>query len=156
MSDVIEIGMGELQVTGSPAILTTSGIGSCIAICLYSSSHRIGGLAHIMLPRRLVDTGTLTENDYRYADVAVALMVDKLQAQGVLKASLTAKIVGGANMFPEVQGRSQRVGEKNIIAVREILTEHQIRIAGEHVGGTVGRAITFDLGNGIVSIKINI
>ncbi|NMB57029.1 chemotaxis protein CheD, partial [Candidatus Beckwithbacteria bacterium] len=36
------------------------------------------------------------------------------------------------------------------------LTSLDISIVAEHTGGTFGRSVAFDLGNGIVSIKSNI
>ncbi len=156
MSEVIEIGMGELSVGKAPTAFSTSGVGSCLVVCLYSSVHHVGGMAHIMLPKNLLVGIPIEPSHYRYADVAIAVMLEKIEALGVRKTSLIAKIAGGANMFPGVQGRSQKVGEKNILSVREILGKEGISISAEHVGGTVGRTVRFDVGNGIVSIQSNI
>ena len=46
----IEVGMGEGAVAVDPQVLSSPGIGSCVAVALYDSERRIGGMAHVMLP----------------------------------------------------------------------------------------------------------
>ena len=157
MSQIIEIGMGEVAVDKAPCSFTTSGVGSCVVVCLYSAVSQMGAMAHVMLPSSRQDDPDLTnKNLYRYADVAIKVMLNHLVKEGVRQTSIIAKIAGGANMFPDVQGRSQKVGDKNVESVKEILAEYKITITGEHTGGTAGRTVSFDVGNGIVPIKSNI
>lgn len=44
------VGMGRIAVAHTPSVLTSLGLGSCVGVSLYSSSKKVGGLAHIMLP----------------------------------------------------------------------------------------------------------
>jgi chemotaxis protein CheD len=156
MSEIIDIAMGDLYVATAPATLTTSSIGSCLAVCLFSHTDRAGALAHVMLPERPQSETEITETDYKYADVAIAIMVKELEKMGIPRTRLIAKVSGGANMFPGVQGRSHKIGEKNIAAVQQLLASYSIRIAAEDTGGNSGRAVTFDLTNGLVTIKVTI
>jgi chemotaxis protein CheD len=156
MSELVEVKRGDLAVADSPIVLTTGGIGSCIAICIYSRFHKKGGLAHIMLPHLMDGMNPTEPGNTRFADVAVRVMVEELAKSSITAHQLTAKVVGGANMFPDVQGRSQKVGERNIAAVREIISSYQIPIEAEETGGHTGRAIAFDLSNGIVTINMTI
>ncbi len=50
MSQMIKVGMADLNICKSPDAITTLGLGSCIGIALYDPVTKIGGLAHIMLP----------------------------------------------------------------------------------------------------------
>ena len=50
MSQMIKVGMADLNICKSPNAITTLGLGSCIGIALYDPVTKIGGLAHIMLP----------------------------------------------------------------------------------------------------------
>ena len=50
MSQMIKVGMADLNICKSPNAITTLGLGSCIGIALYDPDTKIGGLAHIMLP----------------------------------------------------------------------------------------------------------
>ena len=45
----VRVDVAGMKVESKPVELLTS-VGSCLAICLYDSIHRCGGLAHIMLP----------------------------------------------------------------------------------------------------------
>jgi len=99
MSDTIDIGMGELSVAKTPSSMITSGVGSCVVICLFSTSQKAGAMAHIMLPKRTITSIPIDESQYKYADVAIPVMLESLEKEGIRKTSLVAKIAGGANMF---------------------------------------------------------
>ena len=152
--EIIEVKMGDFQISAAPVCLTTGGIGSCVAICLYNYLQRKGALAHVMLP---ASPGSASpQNDYRYADAAINGMLSALEREGISRHQVIAKIVGGANMFPDIQGRSPKVGERNIESVRAILKDFGLTVSSEETGGSAGRAISFDLSNGIVTIKMTI
>ena len=152
----VDIPMGLLYIAQSPTVLATGGIGSCVAVCLFHTKSRWGSLAHVMLPKRADPMKVISEEDLRYADAAIAVMLQQFEAHGIPTANLTAKIVGGASMFPDVQGRSVRVGERNVEAIKEILSKNNISILAEEVGGSVGRAVTFDLASGVVSVTMSL
>jgi len=154
--DRVEIGMGKLYISRAPNLLSTSSIGSCVAVCLWSQSHKVGGLAHIMLPRIPNSIDKVTEDELKYGDIAIKILTTELTDWGVPTSALTAKIVGGANMFPGIQARSQKVGEKNVENIKQILSEYNIPIAAEEIGGSTGRGVLFDLSNGIVTIEMTI
>ena len=156
MDNIVEVPMGSVFIAQSPNILTTGGIGSCVAVCLFHSPTKWGALAHVMLPKRLDPTQPITAEDLRYADAAMTVMLNQLETYGITPSLLTAKLVGGASMFPDIQGRSVRVGEKNIETIRNLLSENSIHVAAEEVGGSVGRAVSFDLSNGVVQVKMSL
>jgi len=45
--------MAEMKVGDRPVKLVTN-VGSCVAVCIYDSINKCGGLAHIMLPNSSV------------------------------------------------------------------------------------------------------
>ena len=55
MSNVIRVGMADLNICKAPDVIMTIGLGSCIGLTLYDPVTKIGGMVHYMLPRRLVD-----------------------------------------------------------------------------------------------------
>jgi len=152
----VEIMMGSLYIAQAPTVLATGGIGSCVAVCLFHAQSRWGGLAHVMLPRREDPAKPITEQELRYADAAIAVMLQQFVAHGISLSGLTAKIVGGASMFPDVQGRSVRVGDRNVEAVKELLAASHVSVMAEEVGGSVGRAVAFDLASGVVSVSMSL
>ena len=156
MPERVEIPMGSLYIAQAPTVLATGGIGSCVAVCLFNTKSRWGALAHVMLPKRSDPNKPIDEQELRYADAAIAVMLQQFSAHGIPVETLSAKIVGGAGMFPDVQGRSVRVGERNVESIKEILAAHNITILAEEVGGSVGRSVAFDLASGIVSVSMSL
>ena len=69
MEQIIKVGMADLNIAKAPGILTTLGLGSCVAIALYDRKQKIGGLAHIMLPSS--KNIKRNENKAKFADTAV-------------------------------------------------------------------------------------
>ncbi len=49
--NIVMVGVGDLKIAKSPKIIKTS-LGSCMDVVLYDSINNIGGLLHLMLPKR--------------------------------------------------------------------------------------------------------
>lgn len=144
--------MAEYKVAGNPALLMSIGLGSCMGIVLYDFVKRIGGLAHIMLPRQ--DEAKDRSNPAKFADTAIVLMLDEMEKLGSSGRNVRAKIFGGANMFPNVKSTVfMNVGERNAAAVKEELGKRKIKITVEDVGGNAGRTIIFNIVDGSVRVR---
>ena len=90
----------------------------------------------------------------KFADTAVPLLIAKLVTAGASKVQLTAKIVGGAQMFATSgNGAIAQIGQRNTAAVKEALRKAGIRIIGEDTGLDYGRTVFMDLATGKVKIK---
>ncbi|KJS87495.1 MAG: chemotaxis protein CheD [Peptococcaceae bacterium BICA1-8] len=150
--DVIKVGMADLAVCKAPQKLITTGLGSCVGICLYDTGSKVGGLAHIMLPDSTQARNN--QNKAKYADTAIVETINKMLVLGAEKSRIFAKIAGGAQMF-NFAGTSSimRIGERNTEAVKKHLEMLRIRIMAEDTGGNFGRTITFDPENGKLHIK---
>lgn len=55
MSQMIKVGMADLNICKSPDAITTLGLGSCIGIAIYDPVTKIGGLAHIIFAGQYED-----------------------------------------------------------------------------------------------------
>ncbi|MGE5654465.1 MAG: chemotaxis protein CheD [Bacillota bacterium] len=152
MSEMLKVGMADLAVGRSPAILKTCGLGSCVGICLLDPGTKVGGMAHIMLP--VSSLAKSVENPAKYADTAVPLMVKRMQDLGANRSRMIAKIAGGAQMFL-FAGSSEvmRIGERNAQAVKDALRELGIHVIAEDIGGNYGRTIEFACESGTLKIK---
>jgi chemotaxis protein CheD len=141
--DVVRIGISELGIVKAPLTIRTAGLGSCVGIVIYDEERRIGGLAHIMLPDSALTKGII-QNEAKYADTAIPLLIAKLYAEGAKHTSLRAKVAGGAQMF-QFSSKSDltRIGPRNVEAVKGVLKKHNITIVSEDVGGHKGRTIEF-------------
>jgi chemotaxis protein CheD len=141
MTRPLPVGLGEVRVSRDPdEQLCVYGLGSCVAVFLFSHLGSAVGLAHVVLPRSPGAAGADGAEPGRYADRAVPLLVAELGRAGVAKTSLRAAIAGGA----AVLGFTSAIGEQNVEAVREQLAHHGIAIEQEDVGGQRGRSVLFD------------
>lgn len=147
------VSMSEYKVMQNPSVLSSVGLGSCIALVLYDVRKKIGGLAHIMLPS--LQMAKDKSKPTKFADSCVHLLLGKMEAMGASRLYIRAKIFGGANMFPSVPMKSflMNVGERNAEVVRTELKKKKIRIVAEEVGGHFGRTVFFDLKDGSVRVR---
>lgn len=145
----VRVNMADMKVESKPVELLTS-VGSCVAICIYDSVHRCGGLAHIMLPDSTI--GTREPLPPKYADTAVPALAKEIRYLTGRDSRLTAKIAGGANMFVHLSNILD-IGNKNVIAVKKALLHHRIRLTGEDVGGSHGRRVSFNVASGITIVR---
>lgn len=150
MTEVIQIGVGELSVGHNDARIKTGSIGSCAVISLYDEEARVGGLAHALLPSR----GARREDplDAKYADEAVSMLVAKIEQAGGERERLRAKLVGGAMMFQKLIS-GPGIGAENIAAARERLRELHIPVIGEDTGGGTGKIAELHLMNGLLEVN---
>jgi chemotaxis protein CheD len=145
------VSVSEFRVATAPAVLVSYGLGSCLAIAIWDSERRQGGLAHTLLPSVRTVPG---ERPTKYVDAATRLMCAALQQQGSDIAHLSAKLAGGANMFAlHNQDGSTGIGARNIATARAVLAEMGIKVAAEDVGGDFGRTVEFDVASGTLIVR---
>jgi chemotaxis protein CheD len=148
----VRVGIADLNVVDNPGKLITVGLGSCIGIAIYDKIKNFGGLAHIMLPDSTQFTNVT--NPYKFADMAIPILVKKMEENGASKRNMIAKIAGGASMFSfSDKSMVMDIGARNGVAVRNALLKVSIPIISEDIGGNKGRTIIFDTVNGIVQVK---
>lgn len=123
-------------------------LGSCLGVVLYDSQHKLGALAHIVLPQSDGGQGTAG----KYVDTAIPWMINALRAYGANTKRLVCKLAGGANMFAN-DGPLQ-IGRQNIAAARRQLAIARIHIVAEHVEGTSGRRVTLENQTGEVLVEV--
>lgn len=140
------VGIGQAVLAAEPITLTTI-LGSCIAVTLYAPRLRLGMLGHVLLPH---STGP-TAYPAKFADTVVPHMVSVLHNHGVKSEGLIAKIAGGACMFGNC--KTMNIGDTNVEVIIAALQEAGIRITGQHIGGTLGRRVAFDLSSGTLTVE---
>ena len=151
MSEVIKVGMADLKTGRDTDVITTLGLGSCIGIALYDPSTKIGGLAHIMLPDSTAFRGE--KKVEKFADLAIPSLVEDLKKIGA-SPRLEAKIAGGASMFKLKNSIArEQIGQRNIAAVKQVLSDLKIPIIGEHTGEDYGRTMWLDLEDLSVTVR---
>ena len=144
--------MADLNVTRAPGILTTLGLGSCVGIALHDPATKVAGLAHIMLP----DSTKLHNNQNvgKFADTAMAKMIQDMVKLGANKSRLRAKIAGGAQMFAfNSKNEDMRIGDRNVEATLRLLKQYAIPLLAYEVGANYGRTVEFYADDGRLVIK---
>jgi chemotaxis protein CheD len=141
------IHVGQIHIDVAPKAISTV-LGSCVAVCLYDPVLGIGGMNHYLLPF-WNKNGLQTP---KFGNIAIPKLIESMMAKGASSKTIEAKIFGGAMMNPGVN-EAMMIGQKNILVAREILSEYQIAIVSEDVGGQNGRKIQFDLERGKVLMK---
>lgn len=148
----IKVGMADLNAVKKPGCLTTLGLGSCVGITLYDKVYKVAGLAHIMLPSSLEIKNNL--NKAKFADTGITELINEMVKLGAKKTNLVAKIAGGSQMFSfNSDNNVLKIGERNVIATKEILKSLNIRILSEDTGGNFGRTIVLDSTDGSLYIR---
>jgi chemotaxis protein CheD len=142
------VGIGECKVSGEAEVeLMTYALGSCIAVSIWDSVARVGGLLHFMLP----DSSIAAESDraqwpFRYADTGIPLLFREAYRLGADKKRLVVRVAGGAAVVDD--GGMFNIGKKNYAALRKILWRAGVMIHGEEVGGAFSRNVRLEVGSG--------
>lgn len=149
----IKVGIADLNVVLDPGAIMTIGLGSCIGIALYDKTTKVAGLAHIMLPDSTQFKSNT--NPMKFADLAIPMLIEKMEKQGCNKRNIVAKIAGGASMF-NFSDKSiiSDIGKRNSDAVKKALKEESIRIIAEEIGGNKGRTMILKASDGSVILKV--
>ncbi len=136
----ISVRVADAAVGKGDVLLSTLGLGSCIAIALYDPRTRVAGLAHILLPSEALARDR--DNRAKFAATAVPLLLERMRELGARDAHVVAKLAGGASMFTSLlPPGGPPIGERNLAATRRALSAHGIRVLGEDVGGDFGRSV---------------
>jgi chemotaxis protein CheD len=120
-------------------------LGSCVAVCLFDTVKKIGGINHYMLP-------TWNGNGLaspKFGNIATEKLIEKMIKNGASTKTMIAKVFGGANQMDS----SMNIGDRNIMIAKEVLANHGIKIIAENTGGSVGRKLRYDTGTGQVMMK---
>lgn len=142
MSEIIKIGIADMNIVKAPDALMTIGLGSCVGIAIRDKALKIGGLIHVMLP----DSTSVRSNANiaKFADTGIPELVRLLEKEGCSKLRMEAKIAGGAQMF-SFQNKSELlgIGAKNAEASKMALKKLGIRLIAEDCGDSYGRTVIF-------------
>jgi chemotaxis protein CheD len=151
---IIPVGIGELKICRDPLdVLVAYGLGSCVGVCVYDPDSKVGGLAHVMLPNsaEAVSQRPLS----KFADHAVAMLLEEMTRLGIPKRRLVSKIAGGAQMLvaPGFSGNGFNIGERNVEAVRAALDRLRLPLLKADTGGHRGRTLSMHLGVGKILVR---
>ena len=140
---IITILPGEFYSTDKPVLISTV-LGSCISIALYDPNLRLGGLNHFMLPTTNRAQEISFEEQGRYGDFAMELLLNDMFKKGSKKENLKAKVFGGGNVLDDGGFHKNRTGLNNISFALDYLQTEKIPIIANDTGGIFPRKIFYD------------
>jgi chemotaxis protein CheD len=147
----IIVRVADLRVGTGEDVLVTVGLGSCVAILLYDPVAQVGGLAHILLPSQALSRAD--KNAAKFPQTAIPHLVDLMAGEGASPRRLTGRLAGGASMFSNLAAPGTiQMGERNIVACRQVLHAQGIPLVGEAVGGDYGRTVKLRISDGQVEV----
>jgi len=131
-----------LYASSSPALVTTI-LGSCVAVCMFDPTLKIGGINHYMLP--LWNGHGLASP--KYGNIANEKLLEKLYSLGSKHGNIVAKVFGGGEVIDNTI-KHFNIGERNIIIAFEMLERLKLPVLAKSVGGKLGRRIEFNTSTG--------
>ena len=148
----VRVKVADYAVGRGTGVITTVGLGSCVAIMLHARASRVGGMAHVLLSSASLSRDVT--NRAKFPGTAVPLLLEELRALGAGR-DVTAKIVGGASMFSSLLagGGGVNVGERNVEATVRALAAAGVPLVGQDTGGDYGRSVSLELETGRVSVR---
>jgi len=152
--ETLRVGMAQALAAKTPVMIEAQALGSCVGIALYDPHACVGGIAHAMLPDVLDARRSSRGNLERFVSTGIDELIKKMEDLGAKKKFMTAKIAGGANMFPNITFRAATpIGSRNITSARNKLAELGIPIEAEETGGSFGRTIILDTVSGKLKVR---
>jgi len=145
----VKVGIAEYEVADGNAVLTTSGLGSCLGVALHDRATGLSGLVHVMLPSRDDDDES---SPAKFADSGIETLVREMRDRGADTETLEAKIAGGSDML-DFSENGSGIGVRNVETGRETLASYGIPIVGEDVGGEHGRSLRMESDTGDLVVK---
>jgi chemotaxis protein CheD len=144
--------VADLQVATAGEVLITVGLGSCVAIVLYDSAARIGGMAHVLLPSPALARSD--GNPAKFPQTAVPRLIELMSQCGGVPRRLTGRLVGGASRVASLTAPGTiQMGDRNVVASRQALSQHGIPLTGEAVGGDYGRTVRLTVTDGRLEVS---
>jgi len=148
----IFVGIGEYAVTCQPGIaVRTLGLGSCVAVAIFSKKNLAVGLLHVQLPESKVNQELATRKPGSFADTGIPLLISEMSKHGCQPADLYVKLVGGAQVMDP--NHTFNIGKRNYLAIKKVLWANRLFPVSEEVGGNFSRSVTITMKNNGVLIQ---
>ncbi|MCP4705814.1 MAG: chemotaxis protein CheD [candidate division Zixibacteria bacterium] len=147
------IGRGDIAISNTKTdIIKTMSLASCVGVMLYDKELETVAIGHVTLPNSSVRSGNDGGKPARYADTGILLLVKALMKMGSKGGkSIVAKIVGGAQL--EDENKTLNLGDRNVAAVKNILTKCGLSVLAEDTGKEITRVMEVNVGNGEIILS---
>lgn len=147
-----DVGIGEFFVCEEPgAEIKTYALGSCVALVIWDSSCRVGGLIHMALPDSSLHPERAETQPAYFVDTGIPLFLNALGQKGANRRTSVFRLVGGANVLNAET--TFDIGRRNVLAVKKVLWKLGMGIHREDTGGDISRTVTLYIDTGRLEIS---
>ncbi|WP_372651745.1 chemotaxis protein CheD [Halobacteriovorax sp.] len=147
--EIIRVKIGEVKVGHRTQLLKTT-LGSCIGISIYDTVKKKCALAHCLLPESDENLGI----GARYVNQAIESLFALMKVRDRDQKEFIISYAGGANMMSQIQlESSNKIGNKNLDAIRSILKKYKFKVRELDCGDTFGRQMSIDCTDGKVIVS---
>ena len=127
---------GEYRVSRDPDELLSAVLGSCVAVCLWDPTAKLGGMNHFLLPFAKGEGGSGT---LRYVAYAIEVLINEMLKMGARRSTLQAKLFGGATVTENLGP----IGKSNGDFALKYLATEDIPCVAKSLGGSSARRVVF-------------
>lgn len=149
----IILGIGEWGVSNkSNKILQTYALGSCVALTAYCPKRKTAGMVHVALPSKIKLSKGIEQGLGYYATSAVPLIIEEMRYKYACRPQdLIIRLFGGADALNPID--SFKIGPRNLVAIKNILTDLDLRFEAREVGGHYSRTVELEVATGRISVS---
>lgn len=142
----IIIDPGEYYVSRDQEVISTL-LGSCVAACLFDPVNQVFGMNHFLLAyhQHSHRQPVIQSDEGRYGIYSMELLINEMMKRGANRLNLKAKCFGGGNVLKlrEDKANKMTVGDVNVEFIKAFLSNENIPIVGQCLGGDHGRNVHF-------------
>lgn len=149
----VVIGVGDLAVANNNQVtLSTYALGSCVGVIAFDPAVQAGGILHLMLPDSTISPDKAAKQPAMFADTGLPMFFRALSGVKAERTRLRIFLAGGASVLNGTD--PFKIGERNAVAVKKILSVYNIRPCGEDLAGVVNRTVHLELATSVLTIKM--
>lgn len=147
------IGLGEQVVSRDPQdVLVAYGLGSCLGIGMVDPVARVAGMVHVVLPEHPQGTESTSG---KYVDTGISALLAEMIRAGADRRRLIIRMAGGANMLLAMTNtKIFDIGNRNIQAALKVFKALNIQLAGQEVGGNIGRTVRLYVADSRMTVRM--
>jgi len=146
-----DVGIGDIAVALGDEEIRTYALGSCVALVVWDSALRLGGMIHIALPEGQINPDKARDKPGYFADTGLPVLFAELKKAGANRHTCWVKLVGGASILDE--NHTFDIGRRNALAVKKYLWKIGLALNAEDIGGTISRTVGLDVSKGELTIS---
>ena len=146
-----DVGIGDITISSGDEEIKTYALGSCVALVVWDTSLKIGGMIHIALPEGNINPDKARDKPGYFADTGLPVLFAEMKRAGANRRTCWVKLIGGASILDE--NHTFEIGRRNALAVKKYLWKIGLALTAEDIGGKNSRTVGLVLPTGELTIS---